>query len=226
MGCERHKLHIYCTGNVESLHFETSQMECGRLIREDQPAFFYSVSIKKRDKVKMAGDCGLNALSLLPENVLPQWQQKMLTQKIKRDDVVTRLWTHLFSARSAIFCRYWTCSFSRRNNQAIEAEVVCIFTFFYMPNGNGNKKMPQLSSENCGWLPHRDSNSVKQNQNLVCYHYTMGQSILILRFCGRKDTRLFRHFQIFREKSFGFARSLWGNVMCVAQNHSAHHMLR
>ena len=24
----------------------------------------------------MAGDCGLNALSLLPENVLPQWQQK------------------------------------------------------------------------------------------------------------------------------------------------------
>ena len=77
MGCERHKLHIYRTGNVESLHFETSQMECGRLIREDQPAFFYSVSIKKRDKVKMAGDCGLNALSLLPENVLPQWQQKI-----------------------------------------------------------------------------------------------------------------------------------------------------
>jgi hypothetical protein len=26
---------------------------------------------------KMAGDCGLNALSLLPENVLPQWQQKI-----------------------------------------------------------------------------------------------------------------------------------------------------
>jgi len=25
----------------------------------------------------MAGDCGLNALSLLPENVLPQWQQKI-----------------------------------------------------------------------------------------------------------------------------------------------------
>ena len=71
------------------------------------------------------------------------------------------------------------------------AEVVCIFTFFYIPNGNEDKKMPQLSSENCGWLPHRDSNSVKQNQNLVCYHYTMGQSILILRFCGRKYTGLF-----------------------------------
>ena len=25
----------------------------------------------------MAGDCGLNALSLLPENMLPQWQQKI-----------------------------------------------------------------------------------------------------------------------------------------------------
>ena len=25
----------------------------------------------------MAGDCGLNALSLLPEKVLPQWQQKI-----------------------------------------------------------------------------------------------------------------------------------------------------
>ena len=31
-----------------------------------------------------------------------------------------------FSARSAIFSRYWTCSFSGSNNQAIEAEVVCI----------------------------------------------------------------------------------------------------
>ncbi len=30
----------------------------------------------------MAGDCGLNALSLLPENVLPQWQQKIALQKI------------------------------------------------------------------------------------------------------------------------------------------------
>jgi hypothetical protein len=27
--------------------------------------------------VKMAGDSGLNALSLLPENMLPQWQQKI-----------------------------------------------------------------------------------------------------------------------------------------------------
>ena len=32
--------------------------------------------------VKMAGDCRLNALSLLPENVLPQWQQKIASRKI------------------------------------------------------------------------------------------------------------------------------------------------
>ena len=31
----------------------------------------------------MAGDCGLNALSLLPENVLPQWQQKIAQMRKK-----------------------------------------------------------------------------------------------------------------------------------------------
>ena len=25
------------------------------------------------------------------------------------------------------------------------------------------------------WLSHQDSNLGKQNQNLMCYHYTMGQ---------------------------------------------------
>ena len=27
----------------------------------------------------------------------------------------------------------------------------------------------------CGWLPRRDSNPNKQNQNLLCYHYTTRQ---------------------------------------------------
>lgn len=27
-----------------------------------------------------------------------------------------------------------------------------------------------------GWLPYQDSNLDKQNQNLVCYHYTIRQS--------------------------------------------------
>ena len=29
----------------------------------------------------------------------------------------------------------------------------------------------------CFLLSHQDSNLGKQNQNLMCYHYTMGQSI-------------------------------------------------
>ena len=37
-----------------------------------------------------------------------------------------------FSARSAIFCRYWTCSFSGRNNQAIGPRLSAIFTFLSM----------------------------------------------------------------------------------------------
>ena len=34
-----------------------------------------------------------------------------------------------FSARSAIFCRYWTCSFSGRNNQAIGPRLSAIFSY-------------------------------------------------------------------------------------------------
>ena len=33
----------------------------------------------------------------------------------------------------AIFCRYWTCSFSGRNNQAIGPRLSAIFTYFYIP---------------------------------------------------------------------------------------------
>ncbi len=73
----------------------------------------------------MAGDGGLNALSLLPENVLPQWQQKIANAENTANPYC--LGPYGFSARSAIFCRYWTCSFSGRNNQAIGAEVVCHF---------------------------------------------------------------------------------------------------
>ena len=74
--------------------------------------------------VSTAGKC---AASMAAENC---WRKKYLFVHI---DIMTTHWTQLFSARSAIFCRYWTCSFSGRNNQAIEAEVVCIFTFFYIP---------------------------------------------------------------------------------------------
>ena len=62
-------------------------------------------------------------------------------QKIRLDRIIKYLRPDVFFARSAIFCRYWTCSFSCRNNQAIGAEVVCIFSFFIshicLQNGNG-----------------------------------------------------------------------------------------
>ena len=48
-------------------------------------------------------------------------------QKIRLDRIVACLGPDGFFARSAIFCRYWTCTFSCRNNQAIGAEVVCNF---------------------------------------------------------------------------------------------------
>ena len=56
----------------------------------------------------MAGDCGPNALSLLPENVLPQWQQKIAQKRKKyiRTQMVSLFGLALFSSRSAIFCRY------------------------------------------------------------------------------------------------------------------------
>lgn len=59
------------------------------------------------------------------------------------------------------------------------------------------------------WLPHRDSNSVKQNQNLVCYHYTMGQSSFSIKeipFCGRKDSKLFLFHQIIFKKNINPSR--------------------
>lgn len=28
-------------------------------------------------------------------------------------------------------------------------------------------------------LPHQDSNPDKQNQNLMCYHYTIGQGVVL-----------------------------------------------
>ena len=67
----------------------------------------------------MAGDCGLNALSLLPENMLPQWQQKIALRAENPSGHTA--YNDMVEA------------FSCRNNQAIGAEVVCIFTFFYIP---------------------------------------------------------------------------------------------
>ena len=89
-------------------------------------------------KYKKKGENGLETLgfnspSHNPENCRLNGDRKLLTQKIMRVDVVTRLWTRLFSARSAIFCRYWTCSFSCRNNQAIGGRGCLHFLFLLYP---------------------------------------------------------------------------------------------
>ena len=54
-------------------------------------------------------------------------------------------------------------------------------------------------------LSHKDSNLIKQNQNLLCYHYTMGQSYALFTMynvqfgnCGCKGNVFLRHYQIFR----------------------------
>ena len=51
-------------------------------------------------------------------------------RKIKQVQIETA-WGRIYFLRiCAIFCRYWTCSFSGRNNQAIEPRLSAIFTFF------------------------------------------------------------------------------------------------
>ena len=59
------------------------------------------------------------------------------------------------------------------------------------------KKIAEITSDDFqtafGWLDYQDSNLVKQNQNLLCYHYTIVQST-VLNFLKRcKYTLLYRH---------------------------------
>ena len=52
-------------------------------------------------------------------------------RKIKQVQIETA-WGRIYFLRiCAIFCRYWTCSFSGRNNQAIGPRLSAIFTFFF-----------------------------------------------------------------------------------------------
>ena len=44
---------------------------------------------------------------------------------------------------------------------------------FQVPDSYGYKK--KRLGGGVFWLSHQDSNLGKQNQNLMCYHYTMGQ---------------------------------------------------
>ncbi len=80
-------------------------------------------------------------------------------------DVHSRSWTGF--DLSFRFCRRvgtapvgWLC------RETVDAEQ--------LPRQTGNKK-PPLSGGGFFVLTHLDSNQERQNQNLQCYHYTMGQ---------------------------------------------------
>lgn len=47
------------------------------------------------------------------------------------------------------------------------------------------------------WLSYQDSNLDKQNQKLLCYHYTIGQAIALSVEKRCKDNAMQAIFQIF-----------------------------
>ena len=90
----------------------------------------------------MAGDCGLNALSLLPENVLPQWQQKIAL----RAENTPRPY-HYISGAGGIFCAFahffagiGPARFPAETTRPLRPRLSAIFTFLYIPNGSFTKK--------------------------------------------------------------------------------------
>ncbi len=59
-------------------------------------------------------------------------------------------------------------------------------------------------------LSHQDSNLVRQNQKLQCYHYTMRQSLVAFFQKRCKDTIVFRFCKIFRH----FILKIIPNFIC------------
>ena len=85
-------------------------------------------------KVKMQTTSAPMAWLFLPENEQVQYLQKIAqcAKNTIRPQMVSLSGLALFSARSAIFCRYWTCTFSCRNNQAIGPRLSAIFTLLFI----------------------------------------------------------------------------------------------
>ena len=83
----------------------------------------------------MAGDCGLNALSLLPENVLPQWQQKICTscRKSWLVGIIIYFGAGWIFRTKCDFLQVLGLLIFLQKQPGHWAEVVCIFTFFYIP---------------------------------------------------------------------------------------------
>ena len=83
----------------------------------------------------MAGDGGLNALSLLPENVLPQWQQKIALRAEnpsghRHNDMVEANFLR------SNFLQVLDLLIFLQKQPGHWAEVVCIFTLLKYPDNS------------------------------------------------------------------------------------------
>ena len=65
-----------------------------------------------------------------------------------------------------------------------------------------NKKRLEFF-ESFSWLAYKDSNLDKQNQNLLCYHYTISQYLCAMDYFQKrcKDKAYFYIYQIFAPKN-------------------------
>ena len=75
----------------------------------------------------MARDCGLNALSLLPENVLPQWQQKIANAKNNARPKNKSLGPDGIFCTKCIFLQVLDLHIFLQKQPGHWAEVVCNF---------------------------------------------------------------------------------------------------
>ena len=82
----------------------------------------------------MAGDSGLNALSLLPENVLPQWQQKIASQKIFIRPYQRNIWGRMdFLHEVQFFAGIGPAHFPAETTRPLRPRLSAIFTLLLYP---------------------------------------------------------------------------------------------
>ena len=92
-------------------------------------------------------------------SIAETWPENVLTSIVSRKShcvrkIIARPYSDILGAGGyflricAIFCRYWTCSFSGRNNQAIGPRLSAIFTFFFTMQSYGKEiwHCPHLSA--------------------------------------------------------------------------------
>ena len=99
-------------------------------------------------------------------SIAETWPENVLTSIVSRKShcvriIIARPYSDILGAGGyflricAIFCRYWTCTFSGRNNQAIGPRLSAIFTFFFTMQSyeKGFWHCPHMSG-NVRFCPH------------------------------------------------------------------------